>query len=90
MILLDYGHVPPAKAVTSIVNLDRTMVMLSDIDYVCICVSEQVCSVAAGGFLDIDASSVGWLRQEAISGSKKTVYAEAASQMPASWHGIGI
>lgn len=36
-----------------------------------------------GGFLDIDASSIGWLRQEAISGSKKTVYAEAASQMPA-------
>ena len=28
---------------------------MSDIDYVCICVSEQVCSVAAGGFLDIDA-----------------------------------
>ena len=49
------------------------------------CVSK---CVAAGGFLDIDASSIGWLRQEAISGSKKTVYAEAASQMPASWHGI--
>lgn len=38
-----------------------------------------------GGFLDINASSIGWLRQEAVSGSKKTVYEEAVSQMPASW-----
>lgn len=36
-----------------------------------------------GGFLDVRASSVGWLRQEAIGGSKKTVYHEAVSQMPA-------
>ena len=36
-----------------------------------------------GGFLDINASSIGWLRQEAVSGSKKTVYEEAVSQMPA-------
>ena len=36
----------------------------------------------SGGFLDVRASSVGWLRQEAIGGSKKTVYHEAVSQMP--------
>eukprot|EP00439_Symbiodinium_sp_Y106_P079882 s723_g18.t1 len=36
-----------------------------------------------GGFLDVRASSVGWLRQEAIGGSKKTVYQETVSQMPA-------
>ena len=40
--------------------------------------------------MDINASSIGWLRQEAISGSKKTVYEEAVSQMPASWRSSSI
>lgn len=35
-----------------------------------------------GGFLHVNASSIAWLRQEAISGSGKTVYDEAVSQMP--------
>ena len=35
-----------------------------------------------GGFLHVNASSIAWLRQEAISGSDKTVYDEAVSQMP--------
>lgn len=34
-----------------------------------------------GGFLNVNAASIAWLQQEAISGSKKTVFDEATSQM---------
>lgn len=36
-----------------------------------------------GGFLNVNAASIAWLQQEAISGSKKTVFDEATSQMKA-------
>eukprot|EP00931_Biecheleriopsis_adriatica_P087319 TRINITY_DN61811_c0_g1_i1.p1 TRINITY_DN61811_c0_g1~~TRINITY_DN61811_c0_g1_i1.p1 ORF type:complete len:805 (+),score=178.21 TRINITY_DN61811_c0_g1_i1:25-2415(+) len=36
-----------------------------------------------GGFLTVKTESVGWLRQEAVGGSKKTVFEEAVSEMEA-------
>eukprot|EP00929_Paragymnodinium_shiwhaense_P026147 TRINITY_DN15602_c0_g2_i7.p1 TRINITY_DN15602_c0_g2~~TRINITY_DN15602_c0_g2_i7.p1 ORF type:complete len:746 (+),score=176.12 TRINITY_DN15602_c0_g2_i7:31-2268(+) len=53
------------------------------------CGKTTLLSVIAGkyglelGELAINTKSMGWLKQEAVSGSTKTIYQEAASQMPA-------